>query len=99
MSKIGESLLRGAEDALAFVRGDKTRGRLIKVKATPRLDVRAVRRDVRLTQVAFARWLGVDLKTYRAWERGTAEPEGPARKLLWIVAGDPEIVRQRSAAE
>lgn len=99
MSKVGESLLRSAEDALAFLRGDKTRGRLFRVQATPRLDVRAVRRDVRLTQAAFARWLGVDLKTYRAWERGTAEPEGPARKLLWIVAADPEIVSQRTAAE
>ena len=84
---------------MAFLRGDKKRGRLIRVRATPRLDVRAVRRDVRLTQAAFARWLGVDLETYRAWERGTAEPEGPARKLLLIVAGDPEIVRQQSAAE
>jgi putative transcriptional regulator len=99
MSKVGESLLRGAEDALAFLRGDKRRGRLVRVKATPRLDVRAIRRDVRLTQAAFARWLGVEVKTLRAWERGTSTPEGPARKLLWIVAGDPEIVRHRSAAE
>jgi len=34
-----------------------------------------------------------------AWERGTAEPAGPARKLLWIVAADRETVSQRTAAE
>jgi len=99
MSKGGEKLLEGLRDALAFMQGDTTRGRVHTVHVTPRLDVRAVRRDTRLTQAAFAQWLGIDIATLRAWERGTAEPDGPARRLLWLIAADPDIVRHRTAAE
>jgi putative transcriptional regulator len=99
MSKGGEKLLAGMRDLIAYLDGDTSRGRVTKVKAKRRLDVRAVRRGTRLTQAAFAGWLGVDVTTLRAWERGTSTPDGPARRLLWVVASDPEIVRLGAAAE
>ena len=53
-----------------------------------------VRRDINITQDAFARMLGVSLGTVRKWERGTIEPSGAARTLLKIAAKYPAIVRE-----
>lgn len=53
-----------------------------------------IRRDINVTQDAFARMLGVSLGTVRKWERGTIQPSGAARTLLKIVAKYPTIVRE-----
>lgn len=55
-----------------------------------------IRREINLTQDAFARMLGVSLGTVRKWERGTIEPSGAARTLLKIAAKYPAIVREAS---
>ena len=53
-----------------------------------------VRREINITQDAFARMLGVSLGTVRKWERGTIEPSGAARTLLKIAAKYPGIVQE-----
>lgn len=53
-----------------------------------------VRREINVTQDAFARMLGVSLGTVRKWERGTIQPSGAARTLLKIAAKYPAIVRE-----
>jgi putative transcriptional regulator len=46
---------------------------------------RRVRRKVGLSQVAFARRIGVPVDTVRNWEQGKRAPQGPARALLRII--------------
>ncbi len=53
-----------------------------------------IRREINVTQDAFARMLGVSLGTVRKWERGTIQPSGAARTLLKIAARHPAIVRE-----
>ncbi len=53
-----------------------------------------IRREINVTQEAFAHMLGVSLGTVRKWERGTIQPSGAARTLLKIVAKHPAIVRE-----
>lgn len=53
-----------------------------------------IRREINLTQTAFARMLGVSLGTVRKWERGMIEPSGAARTLLKIAAKYPAIVHE-----
>ena len=57
-----------------------------------------VRREINITQDAFARMLGVSLGTVRKWERGTIEPSGAARTLLKIAAKYPAIVHEAASS-
>jgi putative transcriptional regulator len=51
---------------------------------------RRVRRKIGLSQVAFARQIGVPVDTVRNWEQGKRAPQGPARALLRIIDRAPE---------
>ena len=57
-------------------------------------DIAALRRFVGLSQVLFARALGISVHTLRNWEQGRRRPEGPAIALLRIAARHPRIIRE-----
>ena len=61
---------------------------------TAKTQAAQIRREINITQDAFARMLGVSLGTVRKWERGMIEPSGAARTLLKIAAKYPAIVRE-----
>lgn len=75
----------GLKDAIAFVQGDATKGR---VAAGP--DVKAIRAKTRLSQVKFAAKLRVPVGTVRDWEQHRRSPDAPARTLLGMVDADPK---------
>ena len=47
-----------------------------------------------LSQADFAKALGVSKRTLENWEQGKAEPTGPARVLLNLVAKYPDTVQR-----
>ncbi len=94
MSEVGESILRGARDALAYARGDKSRGRATVIHVPERVDVKAVRKRLGLSQAAFAARFGFSLGTLRDWEQERRRPEGPARVLLTVIDREPEAVER-----
>jgi putative transcriptional regulator len=55
---------------------------------------RRVRRKVGLSQVAFAKRIGVPVDTVRNWEQGKRAPQGPARALLRVIDRAPEAALQ-----
>jgi putative transcriptional regulator len=57
-------------------------------------DVVTLRRFVGLTQVQFAKAMGISVHTLRNWEQGRRRPEGPAVALLRIAARHPKIIRE-----
>lgn len=57
-------------------------------------DIAALRRFVRLTQVEFAKAMGISVHTLRNWEQDRRKPEGPAVALLRIAARHPRIIRE-----
>lgn len=82
---------------------EKQFGRALKASVRKRImrgqidsgdDVVALRRFVGLTQVDFAKALGISVHTLRNWEQGRRSPEGPALALLRIAARHPRIVRE-----
>lgn len=75
----------GLEDAIAFVRGDTTKGRV-----AAGLDVKAIRARTKLSQVKFAARLRVPVATLRDWEQHRRSPDAPARTLLAMVDADPK---------
>ncbi len=77
--------------------------RTYKVEFTPREygpdDVRRVRGLLGMSQVLFARFLGVDANTVRSWEQGTRPPSPIARRFMDEIEGDPEHWQQRIIQE
>src|SRR4051812_40367122 len=61
-------------------------------------DPRQLRHRLNMTQEEFSRAFGLNIWTLRDWEQHNAEPEGPARTLLRVIAQNPEVVRRAVAA-
>ncbi len=76
MSKAADSIRRGLEQAVAFAKnGASTKGYRVRVPA--RIDVKAIRTRLGMTQQVFAAWFGFSINTLRHWEQGRRAPEGP----------------------
>lgn len=72
----------------------RLRQRLMKGRFESGDDVAALRRFVGLTQLTFAKAMGISVHTLRNWEQGRRKPEGPALSLLRIAARHPRILRE-----
>jgi DNA-binding transcriptional regulator YiaG len=57
-----------------------------------RVDVKALRSRLGLSQEAFAGRYGLDVATVRNWEQGRTTPEGPAATLLQLIDRDPDRI-------
>ena len=57
-----------------------------------KVDVKALRARLGISQEAFAGRYGLDIKTLQNWEQGRTEPEGPAAILLQLIDRDPDKV-------
>lgn len=51
-----------------------------------------IRRQLQLSQAAFAGLMGVSLRTVQDWEQGRREPSGPAKTLLRVAEKYPDIL-------
>jgi putative transcriptional regulator len=96
MSKVGESILRGAREALAYARGEKVPGMVEhRVPVAPReVDVKAIREARGMSQARFAATYGFSLDSIRNWEQGRRKPDVAARVLLTVIAREPEAVER-----
>jgi putative transcriptional regulator len=93
MSKIGESMIRGLEQALAFVEGTAKKGTYV-VHIPAEIDVKAIRGRLGMTQQEFAKRFGFSVNTVRHWEQGRRVPEGPTRAYLMVIDREPEAVQK-----
>ena len=88
MSKMYESLMEGLMEDLQDIQkygepqGRKTVIEYSPVKEYTAAEVRSIRKDLGVTQPAFAKCLGVSKKTVEKWESGDNIPSGPASRLL-----------------
>ncbi|MCF6283615.1 MAG: helix-turn-helix domain-containing protein [Candidatus Hydrogenedentes bacterium] len=92
MSKAGEEILQGANEALSFLRGDKTQGRAHAI-INSTIDVKRIRAKTGLSQAAFAETYGLSLHSLKKWETGIRTPEGAAKAYLTVIAQRPEVVK------
>jgi len=93
MSKIGASMIRGLEQALAFAEGTAKKGTYV-VHVPPGIDVKAIRGRLGMTQQQFATSFGFSVNTVRHWEQGRRVPVGPTRADLVVIAREPKAVQK-----
>jgi len=97
VTKAGKSLIKGMEEAIAYAKGDEAQGRAWVLHVPERVNVKKIRRRLRLTQAAFAERYGFSLSAVRHWEQGRRYPEGAARTLLTIIDREPEAIERALA--
>jgi putative transcriptional regulator len=93
MSKIGQSMIRGLEQALAIANGTAKKGTYV-VHIPAEIDVKAIRGRLGMTQQEFAVRFGFSVNTVRHWEQGRRVPEGPTRAYLMVIDREPEAVQK-----
>jgi putative transcriptional regulator len=82
-----DKIAEGMNDAIAFARGDASRGR----EARP-VDVKAIRRSMNLTQAEFARRFRLPLGTVRDWEQRRTRPDSGSEVYLRMIEAEPATV-------
>jgi putative transcriptional regulator len=94
MSKLFEEMAQGTAKARAYMEG-KRKG--YKVTLPETVDVRGIRKRLRLSQERFAGRFGLSVDAVRHWESGLRRPEAAARALLTLIAADPQFVMRTLA--
>lgn len=93
MSKVADSLRRrGLEEAISYARGESDLD-AYRVHIPEKIDVKAIRTKLRMTQQEFASRFGFNVHTLRHWEQGMRHPEGPARAYLMVIDRAPQAVQ------
>ena len=90
---VGDGIIRGLEQALAFVDGTGDPSKYV-VHIPPEIDVKAIRGRLGMTQQEFAVSFGFSVNTVRHWEQGRRVPEGPTRAYLMVIAREPKAVQK-----
>ena len=92
-SKVGDSIRRGLEEALAYAEGAADAGRY-GIHVPTDIDVKAIRTKLNMTQEEFAGRFGFSINTLRHWEQGRRVPEGPTRAYLLVIERNPKAVQR-----
>lgn len=91
-------LQAACEEALAYERGQPSRGRVttVELPAVPKRrskrQIITLRERYNYSRPVFARLLNVSPRTVEAWEQGLREPSDAALKLLAIAEKHPEVL-------
>jgi DNA-binding transcriptional regulator YiaG len=59
---------------------------------TPADQIKQTRESLGLSQSGFAETFRLSLRTLQQWERGGAEPTGPAAVYLWLIGQMPKAI-------
>jgi putative transcriptional regulator len=95
MSKLFEEMAQGVSEARAYMEGER---KGFKVTLPETVDVRGLRKRLRLSQHRFAESFGLSVDAVRHWESGRRQPEAAARALLVLIDTDPKFVMRSLAA-
>lgn len=97
MSLFGD-IKTGLNQAIEYEKGNlKTKTTTLTVEPIESFkpeEIRSIRKETGLTQVLFAKYMGVSVKTVEAWEAGRNHPEGAACRLLSMTRNDPAFPRK-----
>jgi putative transcriptional regulator len=89
MSTVFEDLKTGLDEVDAFLAGE-TAG--YKVTLPAEVDVKSIRKRLKMTQSRFSDTFGFSLDAVKHWEGGRRTPEASARAFLTVIARNPQAV-------
>jgi len=90
----GADLIEGMKVVL-----DHQRGRIELEQVWPKpVDVKAIRKRVKMSQAEFARLYGISKRAIQEWEQGGRQPDSAARAYLTVIAKEPVVVRRALAS-
>jgi putative transcriptional regulator len=89
MTKMFEDLMTGLDEVEAFLAGEQTG---YKVTLPDSIDVRSIRKRLRMTQAKFSDTFGFSLDAVKHWEGGRRTPESSARAFLTVIEKNPTAV-------
>jgi len=87
--KAFNKIMRGLEETKAYMKGEREG---YKVTVAPTIDVKSIRKGLKMTQAAFSDSFGFSLDTVKHWEGGRRTPEVPARAYLTVIQRNPSAV-------
>ena len=90
-----DDIKTGLEQAIEYEKGNLS-ARSVTLSITPvdtftPGEIKTIRNRTGLTQIMFAKFMGVSVKTVEAWESGRNHPEGTACRLLTLTSNDPSF--------
>ena len=92
---IFDEIKLGIEQAIEFEKGKKgAKVTVLSILPTETFspgEIKEIRRKTGLTQVLFAKYMGVSVKTVESWEAGRNHPEGSACRLLTLTRKNPDF--------
>ncbi|MCI6332526.1 helix-turn-helix domain-containing protein [Desulfovibrio piger] len=99
MSTIGQEIIAGLTEAVGYMDGTADRAQygvhdFPPASAPERVDVKAIRQKLGLSQTVFAAAFGLSLYTLRNWEQGRRQPDPAARAYLRVIEVAPDVVRR-----
>jgi putative transcriptional regulator len=94
-TNFGSDLIEGMKSVLAHQRG---KVELEQVWPKP-IDVKAIRKKVKMSQTEFSRAFGISKRALQEWEQGGRQPDSAARAYLTVIAKEPVVVRRVLAGE
>ncbi len=89
MAKMFQDLMKGLDEVESFLAG-KTEG--YKVNVPAEVDVKSIRKRLKMTQSRFSDTFGFSLDAVKHWEGGRRTPESSARAFLTVISRNPGAV-------
>jgi putative transcriptional regulator len=94
-SALGAELIEDMKFVLAHERG---KIKLEQVWPKP-IDVKAIRKRVRMSQAEFSLAYGISKRAIQEWEQGGRQPDSAARAYLTVISREPALVRRALSRE
>ena len=90
-----DEIKMGLNEAIEYEKGNlKANTRTLSITPIEEFtanEIKDIRKNAGMTQILFAKFLGVSLKTVEAWEAGRNHPNGTAYRILSLTKRDPQF--------
>lgn len=90
-----EKLKKGLEQGIAHARGEITLKTIEHPEDPPEVPSETLvelRKAAGMSQGVFAKVLSTSVRTIQSWEQGKREPSMPTRRLIQVLATEPETL-------
>jgi len=96
---VNKSILKGLSEAVEYEKGKKSKATksIVEITELPRYHgnkIKEIRKNKNLSQLAFAKALGVSVKSVEAWEADRNVPSGPVQRLLSMIEREREVLEK-----